>query len=315
MMFVCCYSELPPVSQVALILKTLCGFSIEEIAKAFLSTEETISKRLYRAKQEFRENKIQFEIPSSQQISQRLENVLTSLYLLFNEGYSSTSHSKIIRNDLVEEALRLCYLLTENKATDLPEVNALLALMLFHSARFESRLDNEENILLLEEQDRKQWNQSMINSGFSFFEKAMTRSIDAASRKSETAQMPVSIYHLQAAIAFQHLSASSFEKTDWNVILQLYDILCERYPSPVASLNRAVALAYVQGPRAGIAAVNSIPEKEKLKGYYLLPASLGELYFREKDFANAKKYFEEAIALTKSQAEKKLFERKLAKCG
>ncbi|HYV95335.1 MAG TPA: sigma-70 family RNA polymerase sigma factor [Chitinophagales bacterium] len=313
MMFACCHSELPPESQVALILKTLCGFSIEEIAKAFITHDETISKRLYRAKQEFRESKIQFEIPSSQQIEHRLENVLTSLYLLFNEGYNSTSHSKIIRNDLVEEAVRLCYLLTENEATNLPPVNALLALMLFHAARLESRLDKEENILLLEEQDRSRWDRSLINAGIFFFEKAMHVEPDGQV-SGLNGQPSLTIYHLQAAIAFQHVSAPSFEKTDWNVILQLYDLLCDRYPSPVAALNRAIALAHVHGPLRAIEAVNAIPEKEKLKTYYLLPATLGELYFREHDFAKARNFFEEAISLTKSQQEKKLFERKLAKC-
>jgi RNA polymerase sigma-70 factor (ECF subfamily) len=201
----------------------------------------------------------------------------------------------------VEEATRLCFLLTENSTTNLPQVNALLSLMLFHASRMESRLDQQENILLLEEQDRSRWDRELINAGIFFFEKAMH---DNA----------LSIYHLQAAIAFQHLTASSFQQTDWKIILQLYDVLCDRYPSPGAALNRAVALAHVHGAAKAIEAIVTIPDRKKLKGYYLLPATLGELYFKVNDFEKAGNFFEEAIALTKSPQEKRLLQRKLAKC-
>jgi RNA polymerase sigma factor (sigma-70 family) len=301
MMFACCHPDLPEESQVAIILKTLCGFSIEEIAKAFLTRDETINKRLYRAKQQFREGKVKFEIPPPQQVTIRLGNVLTSLYLLFNEGYSSTSHSKLIRKELIEEATRLCYLLAEHPATDLPEVNALLALMLFHASRLESRLDEEDNILLLEEQDRSLWDEELINAGISYFQKAMQDNSPG-------------IYQLQAAIAYQHASAPSFQQTNWAIILQLYDLLCRSYPSPVAELNRAVALSFVHGIPEAINAIHKISNKEKLDEYYLLPATLGEMYYRMNEKEKAGGFFKQAIALTKSQAEKKLLERKLQRC-
>jgi RNA polymerase sigma-70 factor (ECF subfamily) len=229
MMFACCHPELPPESQVAIILKTLCGFSIEEIATGFITNAETIHKRLYRAKEQFRRGNIRFEIPSQDQLLGRIENVLTSLYLLFNEGYHSASYEKVIRKDLITEATRLCFLLTENEKTNLSSVQALLALMLFHSARLESRVDKEDHILLLEDQDRSLWDAELISAGTVYFESAMNDD-------------GMSWYHLQAAIAFQHVTASSFQTTDWHTILRLYDLLCQRYPSPVAYLNRAIAV-------------------------------------------------------------------------
>lgn len=301
MMFACCHPALPPESQVALILKTLCGFSIEEIANGFITNDETIHKRLYRAKQQFRTGDVQFEIPSGDQLLQRIDNVLAALYLLFNEGFHSSSHEKVIRKDLITEATRLCFLLTEHEQTNLGCVKALLALMLFHSARLESRLDKDDHLLLLEKQDRSLWDRELINAGTVFFEGAMEDD-------------SMSWYHLQAAIVFQHVSASSFEKTDWNIILELYDLLCRRYPSPVALLNRAVAISYAKDIHSAIEAIHSIPEIEKLNGYYLMPATLGELHFRKNDFVLAKKYFQDAIALTHSGAEKKLLEEKISKC-
>ncbi|MFI5135072.1 MAG: RNA polymerase sigma factor, partial [Chitinophagales bacterium] len=226
---------------------------------------------------------------------------LAALYLLFNEGYHSSSYEKVIRKDLITEATRLCFLLTENETTNLGSVKALLALMLFHSARLESRLDKEDHILLLEQQDRLLWDRELINAGTVYFESAMEGD-------------SMSWYHLQAALAFQHVSASSFETTDWSTILELYDLLCRRYPSPVAFLNRAIAISYVRGIPAAIEAVYAIPEKEKLSEYYLFPATLGELHFRKKDFAQAKKYFHDAMALTHSPAEKKLLQEKISRC-
>jgi len=319
MMFACCQPELPEDAQVALILKTLCGFSIEEIASAFLTHPETISKRLYRAKQQFREGQVRFEIPGSAEVSARLENVLTALYLLFNEGYNSSHPEKLIRNELVEEACRLCYLLTGNTLTNQPEVNALLALMLFHASRLESRLDDKKDILLLDEQDRLKWDPELIKAGIFYFEQAMNKSFDESRgngiEEQAATELELSSYHLQAAIAFQHVNASSFQNTNWRIILELYNLLCHRFPSPVAFLNRAVALAYVDGIPEAISAIETIPGKEKLKDYYLLPATLGELYFRINNFGEAKKYLKEATLLTSSNAEKKLLASKLAKCG
>lgn len=300
MMFACCNPEIPSESQVALILKTLCGFNIEEISRAFLAQQETINKRLYRARQQFRSGDVKFEIPSSRQLEDRLDNVLTSLYLLFNEGYNSSHSDHLIRNDLVEEACRLCYLLTENPKTDLPQVNALLALMLMHASRLKARLDADENILLLEKQDRALWDRELIRRGVFFFERALTEE--------------PSSYHLQASIALQHVMAPTFEETDWPSILHLYNLLTERFPSPVVWLNRAIVVSRIEGPQKALEEIEKIPGIEKLSNYYLLPATLGDLNFRLKKYKEAYQYFEKAFSLTQSNAEKKLLRGKMNLC-
>lgn len=301
MMFACCHPDLPADAQVALILKTLCGFSVEEIAKAFLTNNETITKRLYRAKQQFRDGQVKFEIPAAQQLTSRLSGVLTALYLLFNEGYNSSSNDELIRNDLVEEACRLCLSLTQNAKTDMPQVNALLALMLLHASRLKARMDDQHNILLLAEQDRSKWDRSLINAGIHFFERSIS-------------DEPLHTYQLQAAIALQHANAKTYEQTNWNTILDLYNLLSNHDPSPVTLLNRAIVIAQLEGPQKGIEAINAIPSLEKLKAYYLLPATLGELYMRANELKIAANYFKEAIGLTQSPSEKKLLQLKLDKC-
>ncbi|MEO6169280.1 MAG: sigma-70 family RNA polymerase sigma factor [Chitinophagales bacterium] len=302
MMFACCQPDLPSEAQVALILKTLCGFSIEEIAKAFLTNQETINKRLYRARQQFREGAVKFEIPQQHQLETRLENVLTALYLLFNEGYNSTNNDQLVRKDLVVEATRLCFLLTQNEITNTPKVSALLSLMLFHASRLSARLDDQNNILLLADQDRTLWDRQLIERGVYYFERSLN-------------EEQYSFYQLQAGIALQHAIAPSFEATDWPMILSLYNLICSLFPSPVAFLNRAIALAQVEGPARGIEEILQLPGKEKLSGYYLLPATLGELYLREEKKTIAAKYFNEALLLTQSPAEKKLLVSKLDKCS
>ncbi|MGB3075213.1 MAG: sigma-70 family RNA polymerase sigma factor [Chitinophagales bacterium] len=301
MMFACCQPAIPSESQVALILKTLCGFSIEEIAKAFLTNPETINKRLYRARQQFREGEVKFEIPQPHQLETRLENVLTALYLLFNEGYNSTSNDQLVRKDLVVEASRLCFLLTQNKITDSPKVNALLSLMLFHASRINTRLDDQHNILLLADQDRTQWDRDLIEAGVRYFEKSMQ-------------EEPYNFYQLQAGIALQHAVAPSFEHTDWSTILALYTIICSLFPSPVAFLNRAIVLAQIDGPLCGLEEINNLPGKEKLSTYYLLPATLGDLYLRAGNKEEAKKNLLQALSLTHAPAEKKLLQSKLEQC-
>ena len=302
MMFACCHPDLPSDAQVALILKTLCGFSIEEIAKAFLTGNDTINKRLYRAKQQFREGTSKFEIPEAHQLDDRLENVLTALYLLFNEGYSSTSDDELIRKDLVEEACRLCLLLTQNSKTDLPKVNALLSLMLFHASRINARLDDHDNILLLKEQDRSLWDRELIDAGIHFFERSMT-------------EEHYHSYQIEAAIVFQHATAPSYNETNWNAILELYNLLCAYYPSPITFLNRAIVIAQIEGPDKAIDEIQRIPGIEKLQNYYLLPSTMGELYMRAEKFPEAKRYLNEAIRLTRSPIEKKLLQSKLEKCS
>lgn len=302
MMFACCQPDLPSEAQVALILKTLCGFSIEEIAKAFLTNQESINKRLYRARQQFRDGVVKFEIPQPHQLESRLENVLTALYLLFNEGYNSTNNDQLVRKDLVVEATRLCFLLTQNEITNSPKVTALLSLMLFHASRLSARMDDQNNILLLADQDRTLWDRQLIEKGIYYFERSMN-------------EEQYSFYQLQAGIALQHAIAPSFEATDWPTIFSLYNIICRLFPSPVAFLNRAIVLAQLEGAARGIEEIGQLPGKEKLSGYYLLPATLGELYLREENKELAAKYFNQALSLTHSPAEKKLLVSKLEKCS
>jgi len=299
MMFTCCHPSLPLESQVALILKTLCGFSIGEIAKAFITSNDTIEKRLYRAKQQFREQKIEFLIPDLLHASDRLDNVLTAIYLLFNEGYNSTSHEDLIRKDIIDESLRLGSLLIRHPSTRHPKVYALLALMYFNSARSNARLDKEGNILLLKEQDRNLWNREAILTG--------TKMLNESAAADE-----LSVYHLQAGIAREHMIAPTYDRTNWNNILHLYDLLYRLDPSPVIALNRAIVIGEIQGPSAGIEAIEKIPEKNAIGKYYLLPATLGEFHHKLDERIKAREYYLEAMRLTQSSAEKNLLQKKIS---
>jgi RNA polymerase sigma-70 factor (ECF subfamily) len=196
MMFACCHPAIPEESQIALTLKTLCGLSVNEISKAFLTTEETIAKRIYRAKEKIRAEKIDLEVPQNNELSARVDRVLKSLYLLFNEGYKSSHPDKLIREDLCEEAMRLCFILTKQSLTAFPRTKALLALMCFQASRLDARLDDKSNIILLKQQDRGKWNRSLMSKGFELMEES-------------TEPFEVSAYHLEAAIASQHAAARS----------------------------------------------------------------------------------------------------------
>jgi len=299
MMFTCCHPSLPLESQVALILKTLCGFSVSEIAKAFITNNDTIEKRLYRAKQQFRDQKIEFLIPDLLDASDRLDNVLTAIYLLFNEGYNSTHHEALIRKDLLDEALRLALLLVEHPKTRHPKVHALLSLMYFTCARTDARQDKDGNILLLKDQDRKLWNRDFIQKGIDFLE-------------ASAAADEISVYHLQAGIAREHMLATAYERTNWGNILHLYNLLYAMDPSPVVALNRAIAIAELYGPKAGIDAIENIPQKNTIEKYYLFPATLGEFYNKLADHSKAKEFYQEAMRLTQSAAEKNLLQKKIS---
>ncbi len=299
MMFACCHPGIPEESQVTLILKTLCGFSASEIARAFLTSEDTISKRLYRAKEFFRQNRIEFTMPPADKLKTRSEAVLNSIYLLFNEGYNSTDSDTLVRADLMEEAMLLCKLLSENRHTQQPATFALMALMCFHTSRNEGRLTTAGEIILLAEQDRSKWNLDLIALGNKYMEKAALGD-------------SVSKYHLEAAIAFEHCTAESFEKTNWERILELYEWLCRAFPSPISELNRAVAVMRVHGADEALKAVIEIPRKKKLETYYLYHSLVGEIYSQLGRRAEANAEFETAITLTKSEPERKLLRSKLA---
>lgn len=301
MMFVCCHPVISQEDQVALALKTLCGFSPGEIARAFLTTETAIAKRLTRAKQKIREAGIAFEIPVGEDQTRRLDAVLQSLYLLFNEGYKASSGEALIREDLCQEAVRLTTLLVEHAAGNRPKTHALLALMLLNAARLSSRLDGEGNLLRLQEQDRTQWNRPMMAKG-------MFHLAQSATGKE------LSEYHLQAGIAACHCAATDYASTNWRQILSLYGDLSARDNSPVVALNRAVACAEVHGPQAGIDAVSEIPRLQALESYYLLHAVLGEFETRLNHPQTAAGHFRKALQLAQIKSERVFLQRRLQEC-
>jgi RNA polymerase sigma-70 factor (ECF subfamily) len=298
MMFVCCHPCLSTEAQVALILKTLCGFSVTEIAKAFVTNYDTIEKRLYRARQSFKENNVPFALPAAE-LNNRLNNVLVAVYLLFNEGYNSTQHEDLFRNDLMAEAIRLCTLILQSRFINPSNTHALLSLIYFTAARNESRLDANGNILLLQQQDRGKWNKALI-------EKAVHHLEESASGET------VSKYHLEAGIAYEHARAGDYSQTNWAAILHYYNLLCRFYPSPVVELNRAIVISELKGPAEGIKAIEAIDALSSLKKYYLLPATLGEFHLQLQHYDLARHYFSEAITLTQSATEKKLLQQKLS---
>lgn len=302
MMFVCCHPLISREDQVALALKTLCGFSAPEIAKAFLTTEAAIAKRLTRAKQRIREAGIRFEIPEGDELARRFDAVLQSLYLLFNEGYKASSGESLIREDLCQEAIRLTGLLAEHPAGNQPKTHALLALMLLNAARIPARVDPDGNLLRLQDQNRANWNQPMIARGM--FHLAHSA---AGNELSE--------YHLQAGIAACHCAARDYAATDWRHILELYDRLVEFDDSPIVALNRAVALAELHGPQAGIEAVAAIRNLQSLESYYLLHAVLGEFEMRLNHAHAAAGHFRKAMQLAEIKSEQSFLARRLAACG
>ncbi|HEY5753540.1 MAG TPA: sigma-70 family RNA polymerase sigma factor [Chthoniobacterales bacterium] len=302
LMFACCHPLIPQDAQTALALKTLCGFSASEIANAFLTTEVAIAKRLTRARQRIQEQNIPFEIPSGEVLSARLDGVLQILYLLFNEGYKASSGENLVRKDLCHEAIRLVMSLAGHPATDQPRTHALLALMLLDGARLAARADAEGNILRLEEQDRSIWDRSMIERGI--FHLGQSAAGDVLSE-----------YHLQAGIAACHCMAPNYSSTDWPRILAHYDLWMTMNDSPVVALNRAVAVANVDGPAAGIQAVKAIPNREQLDSYYLFHAVLGEFEMQLNHFSAAVGYFQKALELTGLKSEQKFLAKRLRDCG
>ncbi len=302
MMFVCCHPLVPQEAQVALALKTLCGFSAAEIARAFLTSEAAIAKRLTRAKQKIRDARVAFEIPAGEELAQRLEGVLQTLYLLFNEGYKASVGEQLIREELCREAIRLSTLLAEHPAGNQPRVHALLALMLLNGARLPTRVDADGNILRLAEQNRSQWDQPMIARGLYHL-------------MQSTAGDEASEYHLQAGIAACHCAAQDYESTDWPRILSLYDRLIEMGDSPVVALNRAVAVSNVHGPRAGIEAVEAISDRQQLNCYYLLYAVLGEFETQLSHRQAAINYFRKSLELATMKSEQMFLSKKLQELG
>ncbi|MEP7255873.1 MAG: DUF6596 domain-containing protein [Ferruginibacter sp.] len=285
MMFAICHPCIAAEAQIGLSLSILCGFGVEEIADAFLSNKETIYKRLARAKEKLRTEKVKIELPVQPEISTRLETVLTTLYLLFSEGYYSTSQNTTLRKDLCIEAMRLNLMLTENEATNTAPANALLALMCFHSSRFEARTNQHGEVVLYEEQDESLWNAALIEKGEYYLNRSSTGN-------------KLSKYHLEAAIAYWHTNKKDTTEK-WENILQLYNRLLQIEYSPIAALNRTYALAKANGKEEAIAEA----EKLDLTGNHLYHSLLGNLY-SDLDNKKALQHFQMALNLARSNADK-----------
>jgi len=294
MMFAICQPSIPAEAQIGLSLRILCGFGIEEIANAFLSNKETINKRLLRAKTKLREDNVKIAFPPNSEIDKRLENVLTTLYLLFNEGYYSVSQNTSVRKDLCVEAMRLCYLLTINEATNKPTVNAMMALMCFHASRFDARINSDGEQVLYADQDTSLWDVELIGRGKYFLNKAATGN-------------QLTKYHIEAGIAWWHTHhEDSAEK--WESILQLYNRLLTIEYSPMAALNRTYALAKANGKPAAIAEA----EKLKLEDSHLYYSLLGFLY-TDVDNKKAIRHLKTAMKLAKSETNKATIEKTIQK--
>ncbi|MBI3606939.1 MAG: sigma-70 family RNA polymerase sigma factor [Nitrospirae bacterium] len=271
MIFMCCHPDLPDESRLVLALKTVMGFSVEEIARAFLTKEATIAQRLVRAKRVIRDRSLVFEVPDGSELAQRLDAALDVLYLLFNEGYAAHGGDNLIRAELCEEAIRLGSLVVAHLRTGVPKSHALLALMLLHAAclpaRLPARVDEAGDLFLLSEQDRSRWDLGLIAQGLAHLD-----------RSAEGNEM--SAYHVEAGIAACHATAPSFEATDWAYIAELYDQLYAIKPTPVVALNRAVARSRLLGPEAGLREIDTIQAHHAMRDYYLLPAVEAE-WWRE----------------------------------
>jgi RNA polymerase sigma-70 factor (ECF subfamily) len=301
MIFACCHPLLDREDQIALTLKILCGFGNDEIARGLLVRVETIKKRIQRAKQTLADNHVTLDVPASVDLPDRLHAVHQVLYLLFNEGYCASGGDEAIRADLCEEAARLCHLLCCHPHCSAPATNALLALMLFHAARLDARLDADGRILLLEDQDRSKWDKALIARAKEFLDRSATG-------------RQISTYHLEAGIAMHHCLPRSFAETNWAAILQLYDMLIRLQRSPVVLLNRAVVIAHLEGPEAGIRALGEIRHEPALANYHLLDSTFGELYRRAGKMELAREYFARARSKTRSARDHELLERRLAMC-
>lgn len=301
MMFVCCHPQIPPEAQVALALKTLCGFSVTEIASALLTSDAAIAKRLTRAKQQIRDSAIPFEIPESHELAARLDGVLRALYLLFNEGYKASTGERLVREELCHEAIRLGLLLTRQPATAQPRTHALLALMLLNAARLPARTDGEGNLLLLQQQDRSRWTPGLIHHGI--YQLGLSASGDALSE-----------YHLEAGIAACHSTAPNDGATDWPRILKLYDQLVALTQSPIAALNRAVAVARVCGPQAGLDSLEGLTARHSLDGYHLLHAVRGTLHTELGNWHEAQTHLERALACAALPSEREFLSRRIREC-
>lgn len=296
LIFTCCHPALPPEAQVALTLREVCGLTTEEIARAFLVTPAALAQRIVRAKTKIREARIPYEVPTPQELPERLDAVLQVVYLVFNEGYSAAAGAEVTRAELTGEAIRLGRLLAELQPE--PEVIGLLALMLLQESRRAARMSATGELILLEHQDRSLWNRGQIAEGVALVENALK------SRR-------FGAYTLQAAIAAVHAGAESAAATDWRQIVALYNQLVRIQPSPVAYLNRAVAIAMRDGPVAGLAHIDAVLEQGELANYYLAHSARAEMYRRLGRTDEARAAYEKALALTQQGPERQFLQERI----
>ncbi len=299
MMYACCHPDISQENQITFILKSLCGFSTKEVAKSFLTSEDTISKRLYRTKEYFRKHKIRPEIPPENEIVPRTEAVLSAIYLMFNEGYNSTHADQLIRKDLIGQAMLLCRSLLSVERTQLPEVYSLMSLMCFHAARVNSRVTQDGSLVLLSQQDRAKWDKNLIRSGEDYLNKASFGD-------------RLTTYHVEAAIAYEHCRAKYYQKTDWNKILEYYNLLLNLAEDPIVSLNKALVILELKGPKETLKVLEKLKENKVLKNYYLYHATLGEVYSRLSNKKLSQLHYQKALDLTQSKAEKQFLKDKIA---
>ena len=300
LIFTCCHPALAPEARAALTLREVCGLTTEEIARAFLTTAPTIAQRIVRAKAKIRDERIPYQVPSGAELPERIGAVLSVVYLLFNEGYSASSGPSLTRVELSAEAIRLGRILVELLPE--PEVIGLLALMLLHEARRTARTDAEGEIVLLEQQDRSTWNDAFIREGIALVERALATRLFGP-------------YTLQAAIAAVHAEARTPEATDWRQICALYAALLAMQPSPVVELNRAAAVAMHEGPAAGLALIDALLARGELQDYHLAYSARADLCRRLGRRDEARAAYAQALALAKSEPEKRFLEKRLRELG
>ena len=302
MMFSCCHPRLPEEAQVALVLNILCGFSVSEIAGAFVSTHAAIEKRITRSKKVLAASKRLFDVTATGDFSARLPSVQRALYLLFNEGYHGASPESAVRAELCQEAMRLTAVLLEHPLGKTPATYALAALMCLDAARLPARIDASGNLSSLFDQDRSRWDQELVAEGLKL--------LDLSATGAELTE-----YHVEAAIASVHARALRAESTDWKTIVSLYDTLMTIRPSPIVALNRAIAVAQNEGPERGLEEIGSITGRDRLATYPFYAAALGELEFRRGRHETAREHFRAALALARNPMERRFLDQRVSACG